>query len=259
MPDPAALQGFVEKWLAREPEMAVCEVFCPRQQRALFRAWGALSAELADCMFELADANVARTKLAWWGDDLAAGVNGRHPLTRAIFASPAAARTQPEQWRTLALSAIELTDSGNAPATLEAALAELQPIAAAVSDLEAALFLVPENPCAQALHFQLERSLRAWLGAWPDRARIPLNMRDASGAADLRRYAAALLAAWPSDLSGGLITVFRSYVGRVRVRCLVRHADPARALPIRAWRAVLLAWRAARLSARPRVPAPFRD
>ncbi len=259
MPDPAALQGFVDKWLAREPEMAVCEVFCSPQQRELFRAWGALSAELADCMFELADANVARTKLAWWGDDLAAGVNGRHPLTRAIFASPAAARTQPAQWRALALAAIERVDSDNAPPTLEAALTELLPIAAAVTDLEAALFQVAVNPSAQAMHFQLERSLRGWLGAWPERARVPLNMRDASGAADLRRYAAALLAAWPNEPSGSLITLFRSHLGRVRATSLLRHADPARALSLRSWRAVLLAWRAARLSARSSVSATGSD
>jgi hypothetical protein len=61
-----AIEHFVAKWHRREPEMALAEVFCAPEQRARFRAWGALVHELREAAFELSDARVTAVKSQWW-------------------------------------------------------------------------------------------------------------------------------------------------------------------------------------------------
>src|SRR6476659_75647 len=81
-----ALVAFVGKWLAREPEMAIAEVFCPPESKPLYRAWGGLLHELREAAFELSDARVTEVKTAWWAEELMGVGQGRHrhPLTEVL-------------------------------------------------------------------------------------------------------------------------------------------------------------------------------
>ncbi len=71
-------------------------LFSPRPQRENIRAIAALYTELEATVTHFRDMHVARTKLAWWRDEierLSAG-NAAHPVTRTLAGSmPAAAET----------------------------------------------------------------------------------------------------------------------------------------------------------------------
>ena len=71
-------------------------LFSPRAQRDNVRAIAALYAELEATVTRFRDMHVARTKLAWWRDELerlSAG-NAAHPVTQTLAgAMPAAAET----------------------------------------------------------------------------------------------------------------------------------------------------------------------
>ncbi len=250
MADPVALQGFIDKWLAREPEITLLEVFCPKPQRTLFRTWGALRSELVEVVFELSDSNVARTKLAWWVADLAAAEGGRHPLTRALFAHTQSRATSTAHWHSLLNAAMRVLESDHAPISIDAAAAELLPLAQALGDIEAALFQCQSGATAIARHLQVERSLRGLVGVHPERARLPVECRGAVDAAAIRGYASALLAHSNGTASGSLLTHFHHLLDQQRLRQLASHGEPQRALPIAAWRGLAMAWRAARVTSR---------
>jgi len=260
MADPVALQGFVDKWLAREPEIALLEVFCPKPQRVLFRTWGALRSELVEAVFEVSDANVARTKLAWWVADLAAAERGRHPLTRALFAQAESSRTTSSHWHALlsaamgalesdhAPASIDAAVSDHAPASIDAAVAELQPLAQAIGDIEGALFHCHSSAAAIALHLQVERNLRGLVGIYAERARLPAEWRNTAEAGAVRRFASALLAYSAGSAKGSLLTTFHQLLDQQRLRQLARHGQPQSALAVTPWRGLMLGWRAARLA-----------
>jgi len=65
----------------------------PEQQRAI-AALHALHAELTDTVHDSRDPGIARTRLAWWREELAAALNGQphHPVSEAL--SPALRRWQ---------------------------------------------------------------------------------------------------------------------------------------------------------------------
>jgi hypothetical protein len=244
--DPVALQGFVEKWLAREPGMALLEVFVPPAQRSLFRAWGAVSAELVECVFELGEREVARTKLAWWSEDLCAWTAGRHPLVRALAAEPVAAVPDAARWRRMLIEAVALLDSPHQPASVEQARAELLPFAEALAQIEADLLGATVDSPTLALHLQLERSLRGLLGIHPQRSRIvPAGVHPPSSGAT-QEYANQLRDLARVPVAGGLLTAYRQLLSEERSRRLARRGDPAHALNLPAWRSLWLGWRAAR-------------
>jgi phytoene synthase len=248
MADRVALQGFLDKWRTREPEMALVEPFCPASGRSLFCAWGALSAELVECTFELSDQGVARTKLAWWTEDLGAGADGRHPLTRALMAEAAAASLTPAHWRSLALAAHALLGSSHRPPSLDKALEELLPLASALAEIESLIFSAAVDPLAGALHLQLQRTLRGFRGEFPDRARLPTPWCDAAPAAGLREFAQALQARWRPPNRSSLQSTYHQLVDRGRLARLARTGDPIRAQRVPAWQGLWMGWRAARLA-----------
>src|SRR4249919_1668483 len=101
-----ALAAFVGKWLTREPEMAIAEVFCSAERKPLYRAWGALLHELREAAFELSDVRVTEVKTAWWAEELIGVGQGRHrhPLTEIL-----ADRAAP--WSALGRALLELPDT----------------------------------------------------------------------------------------------------------------------------------------------------
>jgi len=276
--DAVALQGFVDTWLRRSPEMALCEVFVPPGERPMFRAWGALRMQLLDTTFEFEERSVARTKLAWWGQDLISGSNGRHPLTRALYAHPASASISGRDWQALLSAAIMLLDSDHAPATLSEALAELQPLARALAAVQSQLLQETHatfkpsprrtpgpililgaaskmDPGVRrddesrfdglALHLQFERNLRGLTGVHRERARLPTALGSAPTPSQLADYAGALLAT-PTLPGMGLLAAYQQRLDTARLQRWARHGDPARAVRLSHPHCLWLAWRAAR-------------
>lgn len=122
--------------------MELARVFCPPPQRGLFDLWGALLHQLDEAAFELSDANVARTKLAWWGEELATmgSRTARHPLARALSGHDAVREVPAHDWHALAHAAMLAAASEHAPADTAALLAQGAPFARASARVEAQVF-----------------------------------------------------------------------------------------------------------------------
>jgi hypothetical protein len=135
-------RSYVDAWLLREPGMELARVFCPAAQRESFDLWGALLHQLDEAAFELRDATVARTKLAWWAEELAAMAAGtsRHPLARALSALPSVRSVPASDWRALVNAAMLAEAGEQAPADVEALLAQGAPHARATERIEAMIF-----------------------------------------------------------------------------------------------------------------------
>lgn len=244
-----AIEHFVAKWHRREPEMALAEAFCAPDTRPRFRAWGALVHELREAAFELSDARVTAVKSQWWAEELVnlAQGRGRHPIS-AVLGAPAL------PWTALARALLEQAQSDARPADAIQALEQVQPLARALAEVEAALFgetPVADSTGALSVHLLLQR-LPAGLVA-EDQARLPLNLlarhgltaaQVAAGQGDglLRDWARDLAAALP-DASGPLFRRLRTGFDRARLARLAAgkgFAPPA--APLSVWRA----WRIAR-------------
>ena len=245
-----AIAHFVAKWHRREPEMALAEVFCLPDLRPRFRAWGALVHELREAAFELSDARVTAVKCQWWAEELANLPQGagRHPISAGL-ALPHLA------WTRLARALIEQSLVDERPGDARAALAHMQPLAAALADIEAGVFGfdAPQEPTPLAVHFLLQRLPQGLVAQ--DQARLPLNLlarhgrtvaqvAAGEGEALVRDWAAELLAALPaSKAPAPLFRRLRTGFDRVRLARLAAgrgFAPPA--APATVWRA----WRIAR-------------
>jgi len=248
--DDAALAHFVEKWLAREPEMRFAEPFFPPAERLHARAWGALLHELREALFELAEPGVARAKTAWWSEELlrlSAG-EARHPITLRLPASA--------PWPTLARALLALPNDAGRSADTREALAALRPAAEAAAAVESAIFAAAatdEMPASLATHWLLGRVPRGL--ADDDLARLPMHLLARHGltAAQLQQAPAALLSDWAGELLRALPARGQgAFLRRARLRfdaarlCLMAGgAGSARQQPAQLatlWRA----WRTAR-------------
>ncbi len=246
--------NYIAKWLAREPEMELAQVFCPRVQRPLFALWGALLNELDVTVFELSDHTVTQTKLAWWGEELSRGAQGaaRHPLVREFFVRAPARAIEPASWARLAHAAIGLALDERTPPDTTASLARHASYSAALAAIESALFGMATPAAAVALH----QLLRQWpQGTVPSKLRWPLHLLarhqigaddvlTASAAALRRDYAAELLAVQAENPGGQLYRRCRSALNLWRLRQLASGRLAAQATG--RWRTLWLLWRAAR-------------
>jgi phytoene/squalene synthetase len=247
VPASEAIEHFVAKWHRREPEMALAEAFCPPGQRPRFRAWGALVHELREAAFELSDARVTAVKCQWWAEELAnlPQGRGRHPISTVIDAPGL-------PWTRLARALIEQSQLDARPGDADAALAHMQPLAAALTDIESALFGVDAAAEARplAVHLLLQR-LPQGLAA-EDQARLPLNLlarhgvtvaqvAAGEGAPLLQDWARQLLAALPAaHAPAPLFRRLRTGFDRARLARLAAGRGfappPAPASVWRAWR-----------------------
>ncbi len=231
-----AFDSFVDKWLQQHPEMQWLEPFCLPAERRLFRAWGALTHELSEAMFATTDPGVARTKLAWWGEDLAAGVGGvRHPVGRVLLAEPRAEQLSAESWRPLITAAIDLSQAARFAAQPLPPEDEALAFAGRLAEIERRLFA--RDSAAEAV----AASLRA--GCW-----LPSLTDDRPE--HVAETAAELLAGLPR-LAG--LCLFRS--GRIafdrwRLERLQSGAAPRTVRQVPPVRALFVAWSAARRSRR---------
>ncbi|CAN5140527.1 presqualene diphosphate synthase HpnD [soil metagenome] len=262
-----AVEPFVAKWLAREPEMQFALNFCAPARRPTYAAWGALLYALREARFELREPTVADAKRAWWADELRAIGAGqpRHPLSRQLVGRPA-------PWPLLARELAIPADDAMRPADAGRSLALLEPLAHAVLMVESSLFDATHDAAAIAVAesgartldpaavrslsvhwrlFQLPRGL-----ADDDLAGVPMDLlarhgltrADLAGAlptALVRDWAAALRAAQAVGLADA--TPFRRAQARfdaLRLSRLSRRGDDF--APGAAPRVFWNAWRAAR-------------
>lgn len=244
---------FVAKWHRREPEMAQAEVFCAPALRPRYRAWGALVHELREACFELSDPRVAQVKGQWWAEELAglSAGRGRHPVTSPLAGTAA-------DWTGLAQALLDTALDDSRPGDAGQAITRLQPLAAALARVEAAVFEAPHAPevaDAVAVHLLLQR-LPDGLVA-DDQALLPMNLlarhgltaaQVAAGEGEplLRDWAAELLAALPAPRQPVLYRRLRTGFDRAR---LARLAAGRGFEPPGPFATLLRAWRLARAAA----------
>ncbi|MFT3806512.1 phytoene/squalene synthase family protein [Arenimonas sp.] len=245
------LPHFFAKWQAREPEMAIAEVFVPAIEKQRFRAWGALLHELRETLFELSDARVSDVKTAWWAEELIGIEQGRarHPLS-ALLAELRA------PWTALGRSLLEPASVGLRASSTEEAVRALLPLAQAVIAVEEAIFPGATDSAvatrALVVHWLLQR-LPAGLAA-EDQARIPMHLYarhgltaaqvgEGRGEVLLRDWAGELTSTLPEVAGAAPLRRFRAAFDRARLARLAAGQGFAMPSPIGTlWRA----WRAAR-------------
>lgn len=199
--DDEAIAGFVHKWQAREPGMALAELFVAKAQRPRFRAWGALLHALREAAFELSDAGVRAAKSAWWAQELVAMAQGRpsHPIGVALLPLPTA------PWQALAAALLEAASAeASAPVDGEHAVCQLRPLAEAIAAVETQVFACVDTPYGAesiAVHLLAQRLLVGQ--AADDAGRIPLHLlaRHQLGRSAIREGGAGVAARdWAREL-----------------------------------------------------------
>ncbi|MBM7126422.1 squalene/phytoene synthase family protein [Dyella flava] len=132
-----ALQSYVDKWLAVQPQQRVALVFVDPGKYPGHVALAALEQELLSAAYGIREPQVAATKLNWWAEELgsAAASGGRHPLTRVLFDDERAHAMSQDRWVAPVLAAMAQLEEGtavdfaaqvNAASALHGALAALE-------------------------------------------------------------------------------------------------------------------------------------
>lgn len=269
----AVLQGFIDKWLAVQPQQRVALAFVDGGRYPGHVALAALEQELLGAAYGIREPQVAVAKLNWWAEELsgAAASGGRHPLTQVLFDDKQAHAIASERWLAPVLAAMAQLEQGTAAdfsAQLDAAL----PLHGALAALETAWWYGSEASSERAarvaaLNHLLYALLRVEQDA--DRDRLPLPMarlaRHGLSRAQLRAPSEArqqavkaqlddLLASWRESAAlTGPLSVFRALESRHGSKLAQRaaragdalatlHAGQPRAGLATAWQA----WRAAR-------------
>ncbi|PKM15233.1 MAG: hypothetical protein CVV12_09475 [Gammaproteobacteria bacterium HGW-Gammaproteobacteria-2] len=248
-----AVAGFVDKWLQREPAFVQASLFVAPAQRALFAQWGALLYCLREAAFELSDPSLRVAKSSWWAQELLALARGNasHPLTRELVVHAAA------PWSDLSMALLQaVSHSDQSAVDTDAAITQLQALAAAMVAVEAALLGGEAGAVATrwaAIHLLSQRLLVGQ--AADDAGRIPLQLharfqvsrsaiREGTAGAAVASYAQELLLAAPAD--GVNVPLFRRMqwvLDRALLRRLAnRQSVPARPGMLGLWQL----WRAAR-------------
>jgi hypothetical protein len=226
----SALDSFLDKWRTRWPEWSVAEPFIAESQRTLVVAWFALLQEFDDILNTAGDPLPADAKLAWWGEELRSWANqrSRHPLGRLL--EPVRA-----PWAELAQALPDLIEARAVPVDAIQAQRALQAYGNAVAAVEAVMFNTPTRGDAATpivLQALAQRLQEAGVGAVP---RALLAQDDGNAP---QRYAAHLLAQWPSRVAGPRPRRMYASLARTRLQAVaegrVLQATPLRTL-LRTW------------------------
>jgi phytoene synthase len=268
-----AIQSYVDKWLAVQPQQRVALGFVDPAVRDERVALAALEQELIASAYGIREPQVAAAKLQWWAEELsgAAASGGRHPLTKALFSSERARSIPPQLWLAPVLAAMAQLEQGT-PSDFAAQVTASRNMHGALAALETAWWFGADAPSDAAARIATLSHLvfalsRLELDADRERLALPMSrlarhglsrgqLKDDSPA---RREA---LKAQLGDLAGGLrealalgqpLSTFRGLEGRTALstaRGAARAAEPfaelhkrqSRTGPATAFRA----WRAAR-------------
>ncbi|HEY8585330.1 MAG TPA: phytoene synthase [Rhodanobacter sp.] len=269
----AVLQGYIDKWLAVQPQQRIALVFVNGQQYPGHIALAALEQELLGAAYGIREPQVAAAKLGWWAEELAGAPasGGRHPLTQVLFDDERAHVIDSERWLAPVLAAMDQLEQGTA-ADFTAQCEAAMPLHGALAALETAWWYgAAASPQRAARVAVLCHLLHAVMRLEHDveRDRLPLPMaqlaRHDLSRAQLgsdgpgRRQAIKaqlddLLASWRESAAlAGPLSVFRSVESRHGCALARRAAgarDPLAVLLARQSRSgpatVLRAWQAAR-------------
>jgi 15-cis-phytoene synthase len=269
----AVLQGFIDKWLAVQPQQRVALVFVDGRRYPGHIALAALEQELLGAAYGIREPQVATAKLNWWAEELAGAPasGGRHPLTQVLFDDERAHAITSNLWLAPVLAAMAQLEQGTA-ADFAAQIEAAMPLHGALAALETAWWYGADASPVRAsrvavLNHLLYALLRLQQDA--DRDRLPLPMarlaRHGLSRAQLRSHGAArqqavkaqlddLLASWAESATlAGPLSVFRALESRHANKLAQRAARAGDALAVlqagqsRTGLATSLqAWRAAR-------------
>ena len=230
----AVLQGFIDKWLAVQPQQRIALVFVDGRRYPGHVALAALEQELLGAAYGIREPQVAAAKLNWWAEELAGAPasGGRHPLTQVLFDDERAHAIASDRWLAPVLAAMAQLEQGTA-ADFSAQLDAAMPLHGALAALETAWWYGADASSARATRVaMLNHLLHALLRLEQDaeRDRLPLPMaqlaRHGLSRAQLRSHSAArqqaikaqlddLLASWAESATlAGPLSVFRALDSR---------------------------------------------
>ena len=176
----SAIQNFVDKWLAVQPQQRIALGFVDAVERDSHVALAAFEQELIASAYGIREPHVAAAKLQWWAEELAgaAASGGRHPLSKVLFASERAKRIPPSLWMAPVLAAMAQLEQGTS-SDFAAQVTAARGLHGALAALENAWWFGPTAPAESAariatlshLVFALSR-----LELDAERERLPLPM-----------------------------------------------------------------------------------
>lgn len=134
-----ALQSYIDKWLAVQPQQRVALAFVDPRRHAGHIALAALEQELLAAAYGIREPQVAAVKLNWWGEELAGAASGggRHPLTQVLFDDERAHAMPAELWLAPVRAAIVQLEEGT-PADFSSQLDAARSLHGALAALETA-------------------------------------------------------------------------------------------------------------------------
>lgn len=269
----AVLQGFIDKWLAVQPQQRVALAFVDGHRYPGHVALAALEQELLSAAYGIREPQVAAAKLGWWAEELAgAGASGgRHPLTQVLFDDERAHAIASEQWLAPVLAAMAQLEQGTA-ADFAAQVQAARPLHGTLAALETAWWYGTDASPARAsqvavLNHLLYALLRLDTDAERDRLSLPMTRlaRHGLDRAQLRKAGPQrqqAVKAQLDDLLGhwqaaavlpGPLSVFRALESRHASQLARRAARSPDALAVlqagqsrTRWSTALEAWQAAR-------------
>lgn len=268
-----ALQSYVDKWLAVQPQQHMALVFVEPNKYPGHVALAALEQELLSAAYGIREPHVAATKLNWWAEELngAAASGGRHPLTRVLFDDERAHAIPLERWLAPVLAAMAQLEQGTA-VDFAAQLGASSALHGALAELETAWWYGEAASSERAARVATLSHLLFALRRLQDdveRDRLPMPMarlaRFGLSRASLRQHSEArdqaikaqladLRAAWSeAERLNGPLSVFRALEAGENERLArkaARAGEPLKALqqgtPDSGFMMTLHAWRAAR-------------
>jgi 15-cis-phytoene synthase len=248
----AVLQGFIDKWLAVQPQQRVALVFVDGRRYPGHVALAALEQELLGAAYGIREPQVATAKLNWWAEELAgaSASGGRHPLTQVLFDDERAHAIASNLWLAPVLAAMAQLEQGTA-ADFAAQIEAAMPLHGALAALETAWWYGAEaSPVRASRVAVLNHLLYALLRLEQDaeRDRLPLPMarlaRHGLSRVQLRSHGAArqqavkaqlddLLASWAESATlAGPLSVFRALESRHANKLAQRAARAGDALAV---------------------------
>lgn len=136
-----ALDSFVAKWVAAQPELGIALNFLPPSRRASEAAFACLSRELAHTCFAIREGDVAVAKLGWWNEELLRTQQGQqlHPLTKTLASYSDLGRIPAALWQSVIAAALRQRERDPA-ADFNGQIAGFEHFFRPLADIEALLF-----------------------------------------------------------------------------------------------------------------------